>query len=118
MKLNTRHYRILAVIWFAAAWFALLRESTPDGVPPFPHFDKVAHCALFFAQLWLAAKSWTHKPPYVALMGFAALFALTSELAQAWFTQTRSGDIWDGAVDLIGAALALWLDKTVRQNHN
>lgn len=116
MKLNARQCRILAVVWFAAAWFALLRENPPGGVPLFLHFDKAAHFALFFAQLWLMAKSCTRHPPYAVFALFTLAFALASELAQMWFTQTRAGDILDGIADLSGAATALWLDKTVRKN--
>ena len=44
-----------ALIWFAAAIYALLFKEGGNSAPPFPHFDKVGHFGLFFGQAWLCA---------------------------------------------------------------
>lgn len=36
-----------ALIWFAAAIYALLFKEGGNSAPPFPHFDKVGHFGLF-----------------------------------------------------------------------
>lgn len=104
-----------ALIWFFLGIYALIfRENSGTHLPPFPHFDKLAHALLFFAQIWLAAKIWltqSRQPPYQALLIFGLAYAIVSELAQHFFTQTRSGDIWDIGADLLGTTLALFLAK-------
>ena len=100
-----------AVLWFALGVYALIfRENADLGAPPFPHFDKLAHALLFFAQIWLAAKAFLaeRRPlPLLGLAVFALLCAGASEWAQGAFTQSRQADIWDVAADMLGAAAAL-----------
>ncbi|MDO4248283.1 MAG: VanZ family protein [Neisseria sp.] len=118
-KLPFNKYTVLALAWFCLCWYGILRESDGHTPPPFPYFDKVAHCGLFFGQIWLLARSFLDagKPvPYKALLVFALSFALCSELAQLWFTQTRSAEWADGAADLLGAGLALWLVRSLTRN--
>ena len=109
-------FALFALIWFIAAWVGLLRNHLGDHAPPpFPHFDKFAHCALFFAQIWLLARAWLaeqRQPPYLSLALFAFVFAGSSEIAQALFTQ-RTGDSMDMLADLVGAGLALLLAQKV-----
>lgn len=110
MNLPRNRFALLSALWFAGGIYALLRpaETAP---PPFPHFDKAAHLALFFAQIWLLTKAFkTGKLPipYRSLMVFALCFAVVSECAQAWFTETRTGSLGDVLADLTGAALALF----------
>ena len=107
-------FLIFALLWHIACWYGLLKESSGTP-PPFPHFDKFAHCALFFAQIWLLARAWLaeqRQPPYLGLALFAFVFAGSSEIAQALFTQ-RTGDSMDMLADLVGAGLALLLAQKV-----
>ena len=103
----------LAILWWLAGAYALIwRESSPMSAPPFPHFDKMAHFFLFFAQTWLLAKIWLSARrtlPIVPLLGFALCNAVASEWAQAVFTVSRQADVWDGVADMIGAAAALYV---------
>ncbi|MGF6147781.1 Predicted integral membrane protein [Kingella potus] len=118
MSLPRNKYTLLAALWFAALWYFLLRESSGHAPPPFPHFDKAAHFAAFFAQFWLAARAWIEarrRPPLLLLFAAAFLLAAASEAAQAAFTRTRSGDPADALADLAGTAAALFLaDKVFR----
>ena len=100
MKLPRNRFAMLSALWFAGGIYALLRpaETAP---PPFPHFDKAAHLALFFAQIWLLTKAFrTGKLPipYRSLIAFAFCFAVVSECAQAWFV----------LADMAGTVLALF----------
>ena len=91
MKLPRNKYTLFAAAWFVLLWAALLRESGGHTPPPFPNFDKAAHCAAFFAQFWLAARAWLEdgrRPPYLPLAAAALLLAAATETAQAWFTAT------------------------------
>ncbi|MCS4533567.1 VanZ family protein [Neisseria montereyensis] len=105
-----------AVIWFFGGCYLLLLREADGSVPPFAHFDKVAHFALFFAQIWLCAKAFMveNRPiPYRSLVVFAVLFAAGSEVGQALFTETREGSVGDAAADMLGTAAALWLADRV-----
>ncbi|MDO4642050.1 MAG: VanZ family protein [Neisseria sp.] len=120
-KLPFNKYTVFALIWFAVCWFGILRESTDNAPPPFPYFDKVAHCGMFFAQIWLLAHSFLAERksvPYIGLLVFALSFAICSELAQLWFTQTRSAEVADALADMVGTILALLLVKNVAANRN
>lgn len=106
---------IFALIWLLAGVYALIfRESSAHAPPPFPHFDKLLHGLLFFAQTWLLAKAWlhnNHRPPYLALAAFGLVYAVCSEIAQHLWTQTRQGDVWDAVADMVGVGMALHLAK-------
>lgn len=108
-------WTVLALCWFIAGAYALVwRENADTMPPPIRHFDKIGHFFLFFAQFRLAAQAYIAaniKPPYVALMLCALIYAAASEAAQHFFTATRQADIWDAAADLLGAAAALCLAK-------
>lgn len=112
-----------AALWFAASTYALVfRDGGSNPAPPFPHFDKLAHALLFFAQIWLSAKIWLtaqRRVPFQSLFVFGLCCALASEAAQHWFTRTRQGDVWDAAADMLGVCAALYLAarvQTARQN--
>ena len=116
MKLPRNKYTLFAAAWFVLLWAALLRESGGHTPPLFPHFDKAAHCAAFFAQFWLAARAWLEdgrRPPYLPLAAAALILAAATEAAQAWLTAHRSGDLLDALADLAGTALALLLARQV-----
>jgi len=101
-----------ALIWFAAAIYALLFKEGGNSAPPFPHFDKVGHFGLFFGQAWLCAKIFIQDNrtiPYKGILFAALLFAIGSELAQAFLTATRQGSIADGIADMAGAGAGPWV---------
>lgn len=106
-----------ALIWFAATIYALLFKEGGNSAPPFPHFDKVGHFGLFFGQAWLCAKIFiqdNRNIPYKGILLAALLFAIGSELAQAFLTATRQGSIADGIADMAGTAAALWFAEKVK----
>lgn len=112
MRIPKNRFALFAVLWFVAAVYSLLFSESDSGAPPFAHFDKVAHFALFFAQFWLLAKAFMQDGlavPYRLLFMLAVLAAAGSEIAQALFTRTREGSIADGFADMLGAGAALWL---------
>ncbi|MDO5639864.1 MAG: hypothetical protein Q4G28_08330 [Neisseria sp.] len=118
MNIPFNKFTLLALAWFAGGTYALLFREADGGVPPFPHFDKVAHFALFFGQIWLIAKAYLAEKraiPYRSLLVLALLVAAGSEVAQAVLTRTREGSWLDGAADLLGACAALWLAHQVAQ---
>ena len=120
MTLPKNKWLAAAILWFIAGIYSLiLRESSGHIAPPFPHFDKIAHAALFFAQIWLLAKAWLaerKRPPIAALFTFALCYAIASEIAQHLFTQTRQGDPLDALADMIGSSIALYLAYHAHQH--
>ena len=106
-----------AFIWFVAAIYALLFKEGGNSALPFPHFDKVGHFGLFFGQAWLCAKIFiqdNRNIPYKGILFAALLFAVGSELAQAFLTATRQGSIADGIADMAGTTAALWFAAKVK----
>jgi len=79
MTLPKNKWLAAALLWLIAGIYSLIfRESNSHLAPPFPHFDKIAHAALFFAQTWLLAKAWLaerKRPPIAALFFFALCYA-------------------------------------------
>ncbi len=76
------------------------------------------HLALFFAQIWLLTKAFRtdNRPiPYRSLMVFALCFAVVSECAQEWLTETRTGSLGDIFADLTGALLALFAARSANR---
>ena len=121
MKFYINKFSLLAIVWFVAGFYSLIFKESGNTPPPFPNFDKVAHFALFFAQIWLLAKSYIHekaKIPYLGLLIFALLFAVGSEWAQATFTTTREGSIGDGIADMLGSGAALWVAAKINTSKN
>ena len=114
---RSNKFSLLAIVWFIAGIYSLIFKEAGNTPPQFPNFDKVAHFALFFAQIWLLEKSYIHekaKIPYLGLLIFALLFATGSEWAQATFTTTREGSIGDGIADMLGTGAALWVASKIR----
>ncbi|QEY24563.1 VanZ family protein [Neisseria animalis] len=112
MQIPRNKFTLLAALWLAAGIYSLLFRESGGGVPPFPHFDKVAHFALFFAQFWLCAKAFMQEKlaiPYRTLWLTALVYAVAGECAQAVWTATRQGSFADGIADMLGASAALWL---------
>ena len=122
MTLPKNKWLAAALLWFIAGIYSLIfRESNSHTAPPFPHFDKIAHAALFFAQTWLLAKAWLAErkpPPIAALFTFALCYAISSEIAQHLFTQTRQGDPLDALADMIGSSIALYLAHRAHQHRH
>ena len=111
-------FLLFSLLWHIACWYGLLKESS-GSAPPFLYFDKFAHFSLFFAQIWLLARTYreaNRQPPWIGLTVFALLFAISSEIAQATLTQTRSGDIFDIVADMLGATAALLLTRQILEN--
>ena len=122
MTLPKNKWLTAAILWLIAGIYSLiLRESSSHIAPPFPHFDKIAHAALFFAQIWLLAKAWLaerKRPPIAALFAFALCYAIGSEIAQHLLTQTRHGDPLDALADMAGSSIALYLAHHAYQHNN
>lgn len=111
-------YTFLALAWFAIGVHMLIFKESSNELPPFPHFDKVAHFGLFFVQIWLAARAFIQSNKYVPYLGltiFALIYALGSEWGQSHFTETRECSWLDVFADICGATLALVLIKISRK---
>lgn len=76
-----------------------------------PHMDKIVHFTMFFILAFLIKSlHWqttiTNRLFYIYL-GFAVVYAASTEIIQNYCIATRSGDILDFGADLIGMALSI-----------
>ena len=76
-----------------------------------PHMDKIVHFTMFFILAFLIKSlHWqttiTNRLFYIYL-GFAVVYAASTEIIQNYYIATRSGDILDFGADLIGMALSI-----------
>jgi VanZ family protein len=104
---------ILAVLWTAFIFYALLSE--PSEVPKYwwltlPGVDKIIHAVLFGIEAALiqwssAGRGWKHSMP----LNLACCILLGGglEWLQYRFVEGRSGDVLDLLADAFGAALVL-----------
>ncbi len=115
-----RHPRVLAGL-FAAYWiaiFTLTHIPMPEveGVPQ--NTDKFVHFVFYGGfvwclSLWLSAwNDWNAKLALLILAA-AAVYAALDEVLQIPI-ESRTGDVWDFAMDVVGASLALMLFSLVR----
>lgn len=122
MRAKRSVWQIAAFLWLLMGIYGLIfRESAGSTPPPFPHFDKMAHFFLFFVQTWLWAKNWLvvrQMPPLRLLAVCGLIYAVSSELAQHFFTATRQADLWDMVADMLGVSLALYWAHVVGSLHN
>lgn len=111
MKVKQTKWLFVAIVCFILGIYSLIfREASNQSAPSFPHFDKFGHFMLFWLQTWLNAQYWlvaNRKPPYWRLFIFGLLYAIGSELAQHFFTETRQGDVWDVCADMLGVCVGL-----------
>ena len=93
MKLMKNKWFIFALMWFGLIVYGLLRESPPNGVSLFPHFDKVAHFLLFFCQTWLLARAFFGSENTCAvyeIMGHYADIGIGNRMRPSHFYQHAS----------------------------
>ncbi|KGN39246.1 hypothetical protein N803_01785 [Knoellia subterranea KCTC 19937] len=84
--------------------FVLLYAPSSGGAPPFPHFDKLVHAAIFALPVFFAAAA---RLPFVPVVALAAAHAPLSEVIQGTLLPQRSGDPRDVIADLVGVALGV-----------
>jgi len=108
---------IWAILWGAIICILLLLPSNNFNNVPIPLFegiDKIVHLGIFFVQATLlyweaaikskrTANKWLTVLKVIIITG---IFACLTELAQNYFTTSRTGDAWDIAADIIGVGMA------------
>jgi VanZ family protein len=116
--LFSRHPRALAGL-FSAYWFAMFLathiemphvESAPQNTDKLVHLVMYAGFA-FLLSLWLSARKPVTGKTLLLVLGAAISYGVLDELLQIP-TQTRSAEVWDFVMDLLGTLLGLltfWL---------
>ncbi len=116
----SRHPRVLAGL-FAAYWltiFVLTHMPMPEveGVPR--NTDKFVHFVFYggfvwFLSLWLSARKFWNGKLAILIFAAAAIYAALDEILQIPI-ESRTADVWDFVMDVVGASLALLLFSLVR----
>jgi VanZ family protein len=102
----------LAVLWTSIIILLCFKAPAVEKEFYFPNADKLAHSIFYltFVILWyrymlfIGLKDKKHK---VYLIVVAVLLGLVIELAQAFLTTTRQGDVLDAVANTIGCLLGI-----------
>lgn len=97
-------WRLLPVGIALLLQVTVLYAPSGGGVPPFPYFDKLVHCAVFALPVFLGLLA---RLPLVPVVVAMVVHAPGSEIVQAVLLPNRSGDPWDAVADLAGVALGV-----------
>ena len=108
---------IWAIIWGAIICVLLLLPSNnfnKVSVPLFDGIDKIVHLGIFFIQAtllyWEAARKSQYKAnQWITILKViitTAIFAVLTEVAQMYLTNTRTEDPWDVLADVTGVGMA------------
>jgi len=104
-----------SILWGILMLALMLAPSKDlDAAPSFPGFDKLAHCGTFFVLTTLLYWESSVKHNYqlrkwVAILKIVlctVIFAGATELAQRYFSPSRTADWWDFFADLVGIGMA------------
>jgi VanZ family protein len=118
-----RHSRALGVL-FVLCWcamFAATHMPMPKVEAAPQNTDKVVHLVMyasfaFLLALWLSVrKPWTRKT-LLMVFGTATLYAALDEILQIPL-ESRSADVWDFVMDLLGAAIGLAMMSAVHRRY-
>lgn len=104
-------WRVLPVAAALLLQLTVLYAPSGGGVPPFPYFDKLVHCAVFALPVLFGLLA---RLPLVPVALVMALHAPVSEVVQATLLPNRSGDPWDAVADVLGVALGVVAVRLVR----
>ena len=117
-------YFCLALFWTSAVAYSCLMPSDELPSITIPYFDKLVHVGFHFGItlfwfLYLNIRfNWTniYKALLLAFV-FSVLFGIGIEIAQGFYTQTRSQDVADVLSNTIGGCLAIVIALRLRK-HN
>lgn len=110
------------IIWAAVIFIlcAMPSEHVPDPHLNIPHLDKIVHFGMFFIMAVLLCNELEYQTRfhlrkiYMITVSIAFLYGGTIEILQQYCFE-RSGDIWDLAADVFGAAAGCWAYPRLKQ---
>jgi VanZ family protein len=117
----SRHSHGLGLL-FGAYWLLMFLathielpqvESAPKNTDKAVHLVMYAGFA-FLLSLWLSARRRCNRILVLLVFGAAVLYAGLDELLQG-FTETRTAELWDFVMDVVGAVLGLSMFWLVRR---
>lgn len=113
-------YWLPPALYLATIWALSSRSSLLPDVPPFPHFDKVAHFAEYGVLGLLLARAVGRSLGRYAVgaaIAIAVAYGALDEVHQA-FVPGRQSSLLDVAADLVGATAGAlvwaWLPRCTR----
>ncbi len=98
------------MVLYAAGIFYLSSQPSPDIPPPFPYFDKLVHFGLYTGFAFFVARAMAVQRGgvdrftiWIAIV-IASLYGASDE-AHQYLVPTRSCDVWDWVMDLLGSVM-------------
>ncbi len=102
---------IAAVVALLVQLIAIYSPGSPEGNGVFGA-DKLVHVVLFAVPSALAVLGGGRLARWVPLLLLG--HAVVSELVQAWWIPSRSGDVYDVLADVVGVALGCAIGRRLR----
>ena len=111
--MRNTHYILSIGLTVAIAALSLYPIQAPEMLKPILGIDKLMHTGMY-AILALSVY-WESRRGWIALI-WAIIYGGVIEILQAYCTHgMRSGDIWDWAADILGAAIAVSVVEVVKK---
>lgn len=108
--LNKYKLSMFAVALLLYLSFTNAQEFDDSALLMFKHADKVIHFLMYFgvSAAMYADFSWLQrKKATIIAISTTTLLAILTELGQTYFTETRSGDIFDFLCNIAGGISAM-----------
>jgi VanZ family protein len=114
------HYWKTGLMACAILLLSVAPESDFEHIPSFPNEDKLVHFLMYFIlallllfdHVWYYGKDTLKKKATIAIsIGIPALWGGSMELAQLFFTSSRSADIKDELCNTAGAIAGYLLGR-------
>lgn len=117
-------YKAIRYFWEAIVWALIIIilslasfNNIKEITPSFEHMDKIIHFAMYFGfmffLLWGYKKFYgkINKQQILISLIIAIIFGTSLELIQYYFTDGRSGDLFDELANIAGVATAFLFFK-------
>ena len=108
--LNKYKLSMFAVALLLYLSFTNAQEFDDSALLMFKHADKVIHFLMYFgvsAALYTDFSWLQRKKASIIAISTTTLLAILTELGQTYFTETRSGDIFDFLCNIAGGMVAM-----------
>ena len=106
--MERKFYVTLTILWTVIITFLSLVSFETNNIIAIANTDKVVHFSFYFILTFLLLKSLkdNSKFKYLKVILLTLFYGIIIEILQAYFTDTRSGDLYDVTANFSGTVCA------------